>query len=65
MKIGDIVSTPDGLGKIVEKYLDRPNEATALIYGYIIFGVVLDSPRPDDPVKKYYRNELKLVYSPK
>ena len=58
MKIGDIVSTPDGLGEIVivEEIDHRERQ---------LFHVVLDSSRPDDPVKKYYRNELKLVYSPK
>ena len=58
MKIGDIVSTPDGLGEIVEI-------SQSYMKGRYIFHVVLDSSRPDDPVKKYYRNELKLVYSPK
>ena len=58
MKIGDIVSTPDGLGEIVE--VRQPEIITPAVYN-----VVLDSSRPDDPVKKYYRNELKLVYSPK
>lgn len=47
MKIGDIVSTPDGLGEIVE--IRQPEIITPAVYN-----VVLDSSRPDDPVKKYY-----------
>ncbi len=52
MKIGDIVSTPDGLGEIVEV----SNDAVE---------VVLDKSGPNDPVKYYFLYELKLVYSPK
>ena len=54
MKIGDIVSTPDGLGEIVEvsKYFD-------------VYQVVLDKSGPNDPVMIYWHYELKLVYSPK
>lgn len=57
MKIGDIVSTPDGLGEIVT--IESKGARSER------FGVVLDKDTPTDPVKYYYPNELKLVYSPK
>lgn len=60
MKIGDIVSTPDGLGEI--KQVPQKHYPPLLILAYTVF---LKDPALRYPVKKYYRNELKLVYSPK